>query len=333
MAHTVPAPAQPVLDLEHYLGMVVLLLERGTPDSQKLIGAHALDFRSLARGNERIRRARRRSVPTVALVGQSNVGKSTLLNVLLGAQVAAVLTGPCTPCPVVYSWGAKIAVAAKCAAPENRLDRSAPADLKALQHFLCDPALPYDEIQVSAPCDFLREITLIDTPGFGAADLPETEHHLKRLTSFLERRPCPVYWCIKATQPPEPSAMEFYRDHLMGLCDEIILTFSDKLSEASRAQYEQRYARFFPDWRMPPIHFLSDSSSVDVFRKKLLSISDTDSQAEALFSELCGLCEHLARTLRLSTGPKPRFNEVIWNNDFVHSADPRMRRLATALTK
>lgn len=325
-----PVPSEPVLDLEHYLGMVVHLLKSGSPDSKKLIGAHALDFRSLARGNERIRSARRRSVPTLALVGQSNVGKSTLLNTLLGAPVAAVLNGPCTPCPVVYSWGAKIAVAAKCAAPENRLDRSAPADWKAVQHLLCDPALPYDEIEVSAPCDFLREITLIDTPGFGAADLPETEHHLKRLTSFLERQRCPVYWCIKATQPPEPAAMEFYRDHLMGLCDEIILTFADKLSESNKAKYPQYYAPYFPDWRIPPIHFLSDEASLDVFKSKIRSKADVASQAEVLFGELCGLCEHLARTLRLSSGKNPRFNEVVWNNNFVHSEDARMRRLAEA---
>ena len=57
----------------------------------------------LARIHRRVKRARERYV--VAIVGLSNVGKSTLINALLGQELAPRRNGPCTSCPVEFAAG------------------------------------------------------------------------------------------------------------------------------------------------------------------------------------------------------------------------------------
>lgn len=333
-----PQPIPGTADPEHCFAQLVRLFETA-PQGRRLLDDHRGDLQVFHRRLERWRSARARPLPAVAFAGQSNVGKSTLLNALAGAPIAPVLNGPCTPCPVIYRKGETLRIEARRGgnSGSSRVERIAVPDHDGLKKFLGRPDLDYDEITVWAPCELLRDIEIIDTPGFGAAEMEATARHIDRLTDFLERRSCPVFWCIKSTQPPEPEAMRFYHDHLLGLCEDIVLTHADKLGEDSRARYAHRYAPYFPEWRMPPLHFVSstDAASVSAFGAALREKLARESCPDRVFDELCALGEHLMRGLRATeSNARPilaPFGEIVWNNEFVHSPDQRMRRLARVL--
>src|SRR5579862_396288 len=66
--------------------------------------------RSLVTIHRRLQLAERRYV--VAVVGLTNVGKSTLLNALLGADLAPRRNGPCTSAPIEFVQGPDLRVTA-----------------------------------------------------------------------------------------------------------------------------------------------------------------------------------------------------------------------------
>jgi len=316
--------------ISQMLGQVVNLLGKSKLTSQ-LVCDFKTDFRRIDVSTKRLENFCGRTVPAVALVGQGNVGKSTLLNALLGTEVAVVKNGPCTPCPVVYSWGAEIKLRATLPVPSLKsITRTFP-NLTALHKFLARPSLDFDVIEVMLPCEFLRKVCIIDTPGFGAADTADTKDHLRRLTDFLRAQRCPVYWCIKSTQPIDSDALAFYRDHLLGLCDDIIITFADSLSQSSRDVYAERYTHRFPDERMPPIHFVDDESSVGDLAQNIVASADHEFQKRRLFDDLCEVCGQIGGSLPMTKSGTAPYAEVLWNNEFVHSGDPHIRELAKRL--
>jgi hypothetical protein len=134
-------------------------------------------------GDRRLTDARRRAAQPlrVAIAGKLKAGKSTLLNALIGEELAPTDAGECTRVVTWYSDGPRYAVTADLvdggteARPFTRRDG-------ALQISLGRPADQIERLDVRLPSARLREHTLIDTPGLASLS---TEVSLRTM-AFLE---------------------------------------------------------------------------------------------------------------------------------------------------
>jgi hypothetical protein len=134
-------------------------------------------------GDVRLMGARRRTVQPlrVAIAGKLKAGKSTLLNALVGEELAPTDAGECTRVVTWYSDGPRYAVTADLidgsaeARPFTRRDG-------ALQISLGRPAEEIERLDVRVPSARLRQHTLIDTPGLASLS---TDVSLRTM-AFLE---------------------------------------------------------------------------------------------------------------------------------------------------
>src|SRR5687767_1013787 len=102
MSSTKPSSLLSVVD-ELYL----LLAESTEYQSQEAVRRLLkLAARTVQRIRRRMQLARHRY--SVAVVGLGNVGKSTLLNALLGADLAPRRNGPCTAAPIEFTYGIEL---------------------------------------------------------------------------------------------------------------------------------------------------------------------------------------------------------------------------------
>ena len=115
----------------------------------------------------------------VALAGRIKAGKSTLLNALIGAELAASDAGECTLLPTWYSYAAEPSVALVDArghrtpgrfigTAQLRIDLGGRTDL--------------DRVEVGWPADPLRDITFVDTPGLASLSAEVSARTLATLT-------------------------------------------------------------------------------------------------------------------------------------------------------
>ena len=107
----------------------------------------------------------------VAIAGRIKAGKSTLLNALVGHQLAATDAGECTRVVTWYVDGVdyRAMVHPRGGGPARQLPfrRTGGAveiDLDGV------PPATVDRLVVSWPSETLRRMTLVDTPGLGSAD-------------------------------------------------------------------------------------------------------------------------------------------------------------------
>ncbi|MBM2616610.1 50S ribosome-binding GTPase [Actinoplanes sp. LDG1-06] len=143
-----------------------------------------LDRAVAATGDPRLVRARRRldEPLRVAIAGKLKAGKSTLLNALIGEELAATDAGECTRVVTWYADGPAYAVTSYLrdgtaeARPFTRRDGAVRIDLGR-------PAADVDRLEVRVPSARLRRHTLIDTPGIESlsADVSARTH------TFLNR--------------------------------------------------------------------------------------------------------------------------------------------------
>jgi hypothetical protein len=118
---------------------------------------------------QRLAEARRRvdEPLRVAIAGKIKAGKSTLLNALVGEELAATDAGECTRIVTWYADGPTYAVTAFLKdgtadpRPFNRVQG-------AVQINLGRPAEQVDHLEVRVPSARLRRHTLIDTPGIAS---------------------------------------------------------------------------------------------------------------------------------------------------------------------
>jgi hypothetical protein len=117
----------------------------------------------------------------VAIAGKIKAGKSTLLNALVGEELAATDAGECTRIVTWYADGPTYAVTAHLrdgraeARPFNRV-------AGAVRISLGRPADEVDHLEVRVPSARLRRHTLIDTPGIASLS---TDVSLRTM-AFLE---------------------------------------------------------------------------------------------------------------------------------------------------
>ncbi|HEX5810590.1 MAG TPA: dynamin family protein, partial [Pseudonocardia sp.] len=102
----------------------------------------------------------------VAVAGKLKAGKSTLLNALLGEELAATDAGECTKIVTWYRGAdqARVVVHAAGTATPRPYDRSS----GALQVDLGVPADEVDHVEVEWPTRRLADLTVIDTPGIAS---------------------------------------------------------------------------------------------------------------------------------------------------------------------
>ncbi|HWC78554.1 MAG TPA: dynamin family protein [Pseudonocardiaceae bacterium] len=105
----------------------------------------------------------------VAVAGQLKAGKSTLLNALVGEQIAPTDAGECTKVVTWYRYGHQPRItlypneSAPIGLPVRKVDGALRLDLRGLAPDAVDRLL------VDWPSANLRETVLIDTPGLGSA--------------------------------------------------------------------------------------------------------------------------------------------------------------------
>ena len=139
----------------------------------KMVLREALDAALTIR--RRVDASRREFI--VAVVGQANVGKSTLLAALLGEDLCPRRNGPCTAAPIEFSWGPVYRIEAHYRRTFRRPVWSCLNAADVLQHLVrladaaeCDASEPPARIRVQVPLSLLETgLVIADTPGFGAA--------------------------------------------------------------------------------------------------------------------------------------------------------------------
>jgi hypothetical protein len=124
----------------------------------------------------------------VAIAGKVKAGKSTLLNALLGEELAATDAGECTKIVTWYRHGERpqVIVHPRGAGPETALfhREGGPLEIDLGGRSAAD----VDHLEVRWPTELLRQVTLIDTPGISSisADVSERTH---RALSYDDDRP------------------------------------------------------------------------------------------------------------------------------------------------
>lgn len=151
----------------------------------------------------------------VAIAGRVKAGKSTLLNALVGQELAATDAGECTRIVTWYRDGTSYLLTlyprsgAPCRLP---FARSGAATRVALNGF--DPQ-DVDRLVVDWPSAALREMTLIDTPGLGSVNVELSNHTVALLAP-------------EDATPSTADAVIYLMRHLHGLDVRFLEAFHDE---------------------------------------------------------------------------------------------------------
>jgi GTP-binding protein EngB required for normal cell division len=257
----------------------------------------------------------------VAFVGAGNVGKSTLLNRLLGADLAPRRNGPCTACPVEFQYGEQQTVSVEYLQSMRR-PHYACADYEDIHHCLSSLAdsdgsqasESIKRVSVAVPLELLKNNGLIiaDTPGFGAAQTDGAEgSHQEALTRYLEREVAQVLWVVLAEQGITKREADFHRTVFGSLCHDIVVTGSEDYSEGDKARFRKRFSSLF-DSIPPAFHFVSGKtgSGVDDLSMRIASIDGRLTSAE---EKMAGIANDLRVWVNQHRSANPYQRLAVWN--------------------
>jgi hypothetical protein len=218
---------------------------------------HAADILSNARG-------RLREPLRVAIAGKVKAGKSTLLNALLGEELAATDAGECTR---IVTWYRRSdqprvvvhpRVGAPVARPFDRADGAVDVDLGGLV------AHDVDHLEIWWPTSRLAELTLIDTPGIASISTDVSEQTYRALSPEDERpgEADAVLYLLRHTHATDMRFLEAFHDDelahgtamnavgVLARADEIGSARLDAMDVAarvaSRYQHDTRLRRLCP---------------------------------------------------------------------------------------
>lgn len=190
----------------------------------------------------------------LAFVGLTNVGKSTLMEALLGFPVAPQKNGPATAIPVKYRYAEKwnLRVRLKNTVRSETPYASAQELNEGLQKIVVCPTPQQiediDRVVVEGPMLSLKAgLILADTPGFGAAQEGENSTHQQQLEKFItEQKINDIYFCVASGDnwAVTPDEKKFY-EKIAHRCSHVMITKWEGGEEDKKA-YRDRYQRVFP---------------------------------------------------------------------------------------
>jgi len=212
----------------------------------------------------------------VCLIGQTNVGKSTLVEALLGVPVAPEGNGPTTSVPVEYShaarWSLEVHHHSALHLPVFRSFDEPEALAGAIGQYVLylgdAEAAKIATVVVKGPFKFLgKNLVLADTPGINAAKEGIQEINAPAfMPPFLEKAGR-CYLCVAAGVSWEvtPEEEEFYAV-VKSLCTNVLVTRwegSDQEEEGWKAQF----AKLFPG---AEFEFVNARRAFDVARMRTI---------------------------------------------------------------
>ncbi|ALG14358.1 dynamin family protein [Kibdelosporangium phytohabitans] len=191
------APAQPSLpkQVAAHREQMLNLLREVAPDSAAWV--------------EELR-GRRRRQPTVVVVGETNRGKSSLVNALLGQPgLSPVDADVATATYLVFGhaeqWEARACYPGHLA--PIQVDLSQLINWVSASHELPEGHLPPRYVEVDGPVDLLDKISIVDTPGVGGLDSVHGELALEAAASATA-----LLFVVDASAPFTVGELNFLRN-------------------------------------------------------------------------------------------------------------------------
>lgn len=187
----------------------------------------------------------------VAVVGLTNVGKSTLLNALLGDELAPRRNGPCTAAPIEFCYGERLQVIAYHHQSYTRPHwhcQNVEAVHQRLSQLADDGGAEASrrirKVEVQARHSLLeRGLVIADTPGFGAAQsLEALGSHEEALKRYLHQDVTQVFWVVLADQGIGQREKQFFEDFFAAVCDDIVVTQCEDWDPHDRERFRRRFA-------------------------------------------------------------------------------------------
>ena len=253
----------------------------------------------------------------VAVVGLTNVGKSTLLNAVFGQELAPRRNGPCTAAPIEFMYGDTLSVTAyhfrsmtrptwNCTNVEDVHERlSALADDSGAER-----SRNIQRVVVQAPLPLLEQgLIIADTPGFGAAQLDGAEgSHEESLRKYLTNSVSQVFWVVLAEQGIGKREKDFHDKMFGQVCDDVIVTGCDDWESTDCDRFQQRFSQSFN--RMPRFHFASGlrglkarrsgddemlyEAGIKAIEGRIQQLADVSGRFESIRGSMLALAEDLA---------------------------------------
>jgi GTP-binding protein EngB required for normal cell division len=275
----------------------------------------------------------------VGVVGLTNVGKSTLLNALLGDEIAPRRNGPCTSAPIEFVYGESIVVTVyhKRSLSRPSWKCNTPEDIHRHLKQMADDAegvasRTISRLIVSLPHSLLANgLVISDTPGFGAAQAEGAEgSHEESLKEYLQRDVSQVFWVVLADQGIGSREKRFHDDFFSEVCDDVVVTGCDDWDKNDCARFRRRFADSCGN-RRPAFHFVSglqglqakksqdqsalESAGITALESRIRELANPIGREAAARSQILQLTEDIAWWLNEFRDSKDRSLQEWWRPD------------------